>query len=247
MRKLLMFILALLCTCNIFAVSHAIAGTGTIIGKVLLKDGKPATAGIVLFYQKKELVPFDLQKYRFEPEEIAFIGSDGSFRAYLPAGTYYLEAVKRASNDIVGPPQAGEHQGIGINEKGRPNEYIMKSGERKDVGDIIGLVPYKSMNVKNVRTGVTGRILDRNGKPLSDAVVFAYPDIEMTGNALFVSDKTGKDGRYVLGLYTGGTYYLAVESFKKDSPDRTSVYGGLQPAPVILETGEVISGIDIDY
>jgi hypothetical protein len=231
----------------VFAVSDAIAATGTVTGKVLLKDGSHAAAGIVLFYRKKNTVPFDPQKYRFEPEEVAFIGTDGSFTAHLYAGAYYLEIVKRASSDISGPPKEGEYHRVLRDKKGKPIEHIIKAGEMIDIGNVTGLIPYKAINVKSIHTGIAGRILDRNGNPLSDAVVFAYNNSSMTGNALFVTDKTGRDGRYVLGLYKGGTYYLAVESFKKDAPDKREIYGGLEPLPVIVETGMVISGIDIDY
>ncbi len=222
--------------------SHAGSGTGTVTGKVINNDGKSVKGGIVAFFKKKNAMPFVPRKYRFEPEEVAFIESDGVFKERLDSGIYYVEVTQRASNMIIGPPGEGENHCISLDEKGMPREYIIKAGELNDIGEITGFKPYNKVKVDDINTGITGVVLSRSGSPVSGAVVFAHAHPSMTGNALFASDKTGKDGRYVLGVYGGGTYYINAENMDDDSVDGTRVP---ERVPVTLEKGKVVSGFDI--
>ncbi len=226
-------------------VSHACAETGTVTGKVVGKDGKPVKGGLVAFYKKKYDIQFMPRKYRFEPEEVAFIESNGVFKERLDSGIYYVEVVQRASNEIVGPPREGENHSISLNERGMPREYIIKAGEKNDIGKITGLKPYKKLKIDDIKTGITGVVRSRGGSPVSGAVVFVYADSFMTGIALFASDKTGKDGKYVLGVHSGGTYYISAENMDDNSVDDTRRYKGSDPIPVTMESGQVMKGFDI--
>lgn len=225
-------------------ISHTSAEAGTVTGRVVKKDGKPAALGMVIFYKKNGRVPYMPDKYRTEPEEIAFLDKDGNYRQQIKDGTYYFEAVLHSSSDMVGPPREGEYHGISIDEHGVPIEYIVTSGEDVHAGDITLLTQYTGLTIEDIDTGIAGKILDNSGNPLSDCVVFAYDNVSMKGNALFVSDITGESGSYVLGLSRGGTYYLSVQSFKEGAPQMIMVHGGNEPLPVTVETGRVITGID---
>ncbi len=240
-------VIVLLLSCPYSAFSYESTGTGTMSGKVLLKNGKPASAGMVYLYKENEMFPFAPHKYRPEPYEVAVIKRDGNFSVKLQAGSYFIEVVMRASNKMIGPPMAGEHQMISLDENSKPRRYIIKKGETNNIGNLTGLSPYKGMNFVKLGTGVTGTVRDRSGNPLSGAIVFAFTDRSMTGNALFISDTTGRDGKYILGVYKGGTYFLGIQFIDKDLTEQMSTYGGSDRTPLILKTGQVTNGIDITH
>jgi hypothetical protein len=80
-------------------------------------------------------------------------------------------------------------------------------------------------------------------------MVFAYQDPEMTGRPLFVSFKTGNDGKYILQLSEKGTYYLKSRNFygggRPSSGDIFGKYGGETPIAVNVNNKAVTKGIDI--
>lgn len=230
---------------TVAALPEADAGMGEISGRILDKSGKPAASGFVLIYKKSDTVPFNTGQYRSEPYEVASIEENGVFHARLQAGAYYLEAVLRSSGNIIGPPGTGDYFMVGLNTKGDPMEYVIEPGKKTDTGNLGVFTRYKGLTSETVGTGITGVVLDANGRPASDAVVFAYTDVSMTGNASFISDMTGQDGKYVLGVYKGGSYYLTARDMSDEYMRGLGVYGGMEPVPVILKTGDVISGIDI--
>ncbi len=222
---------------------HAGSEAATVTGKVVGNDGKVVKAGIVAFFKKNNAIQYEPRKYRFEPVEVAFIESDGVFKERLDSGIYYVEVIQRASNMIIGPPGEGENHCVSLDDKGMPREYIIKDGEMNDIGKISGFKPYIKLKVDDISTGITGVVLSRNGSPVSGAVVFAYAHPSMKGNALFVSDKTGIDGSYVVGFYGGGTYYISAENMDDDSVDETRV---TERVPVKLDKGQIIGGIEIN-
>jgi hypothetical protein len=89
-------------------------------------------------------------------------------------------------------------------------------------------------------------IIDGGGNPVPDAVVVAFLQPAVQTKPLFVSEKTGKDGKYVLRV-TPGTYYLRVRNaFASGPPEPGQIvgyYGEGQPAPVTIKEGEVLKDI----
>ena len=78
-------------------------------------------------------------------------------------------------------------------------------------------------------------------------LVFAFPSPMMFGRPLFVSERSDKDGKYLLRLYGGGKYYISSRTNYGGGPPTAEQTMGVyaKGQPLTLETGEVKKGIDI--
>jgi hypothetical protein len=84
---------------------------------------------------------------------------------------------------------------------------------------------------------------------LPNAVVQVYANPETQGKPIYVSHKTGKDGKYVVQLDQEGTYFVAIRAGYGGGRPRTGdmrgVYGGETAQPVTVRKQSVTEGIDI--
>jgi hypothetical protein len=98
-------------------------------------------------------------------------------------------------------------------------------------------------------TSISGRILDASGAAVPGAHAFAYEEKVMSHKKpAFLSAAAGADGRYVLHLSRGGTFYVGARSGYGDSPARGEWYGlfdGTADHAVNVEAGGVREGVDI--
>ena len=141
--------------------------------------------------------------------------SEGRFRIGLPAGRFYLAARKRLDGTRMGEPAAGDLNG---NYPGNPVTVV--SGSYLELGDF----PLVSVNAverqkrlqagkfEQTATRFEGQVVNRDGRPIEGIYVFAYLDSRMVGKPTFISAPTAGDGRYILNLGDGGTYYLGARS-----------------------------------
>jgi hypothetical protein len=223
--------------------------TGVISGRILTKDAAPLAWGEVMLYDASAGPPPMPDQYERTPDISRSSDADGRFKIDLPPGKYYLGAIKRMSNERFGPPQEGDYVFRHADEKGKPKEYVIKAGSLLDVGTISGAVPVRAQDLvkRAITTGMEGVVIDTDGRPIDDAVVLAFVNPSFKGKPLFISDKTGKDGKYILRL-TEGTFYLRVRnSFTSGPPEPGQIvgyYGDGTPAPVTVKAGEVQKGID---
>ncbi len=217
---------------------------GIITGKILIKGGSPLAGGSVWFYDALTgPPPFKNQMMR-PPFLRIEINADGTFRAELVSGKYYLRAVKRMSPEKAGL-QDGDYVYYGLDNKGEAKEYVVKSGEILDIGTISDVVLYKKSS-DVIRTAIEGVITDAEGKPVEGVVVFAFRDY--TDKPLYFSRRTGPDGKYKLSV-SEGTYYLRARNRLKggrpDPGELFGMYGGETPAPVTAKDGEITRAVDI--
>ena len=100
---------------------------------------------------------------------------------------------------------------------------------------------------QTVLTAIKGVIRDSAGKPVPDAVVVAFREQAAQSKPVFASEKTGKDGRYLLRVVPG-TYYLRARTGFSSGPPETGqivgYYGAAEPTPVTVKEGEVRSGVN---
>jgi hypothetical protein len=78
--------------------------------------------------------------------------------------------------------------------------------------------------------------------------VLLYDDSVMFNRPLYVSQKTGADGRYQLSFPKGGHYYLAARNELGGTPAPGEFYGRYQGSPdhsIDIKTGKVLKGIEI--
>jgi len=224
---------------------------GTITGRVMIKDGLPMANGLIYIFNSASGPPpsFDFRYWRV-PDEVARIDKEGRFTAVLPEGVYYLGAIRRTSGEELGPLQDGD-MFLPLPGEGESRQYTITSGPAKDVGMISGAVTFRKASVATT-TGINaieGRVIDSQGKPLENILVLAFTNAAMMGKPLFISEKTAKDGRYLLRVHQGGKYFLKIRSAYGGGAlqpgDIMGSYGKEEPVAVEVKTGAIVRGIDI--
>jgi hypothetical protein len=250
--KRLAFLTACLFLIAAVGVSAQETGKGKITGKLLTEDGKPMSDGSVFFFNAATGPPPSQEKYWRVPDAVAPIGDKGGFSLELPPGKYYLGAMKRISAEKnVGPPGEGDYFLKGQDAMGNPKPFFVKKGETTDIGTIAEAAPFKRAVVKYSGgiTAIEGVVRDPDGKPVEGAAVFGYKKPAARGKPLFASDKTGKDGKYILRVSEGGKYYLKVRDvFGGGPPKGGEIVGSFWqgvPVEASVQTGEITKGVDI--
>jgi len=197
--------------------------------------------GTYLYVYKKGM---DLYGPAFAVSEAT--GPDGRFDLQLPAGDYIVVARKRANGDAAGPVVAGDNKSefINLTVTGTTTELTVMAPTK--VGDSRRL----SKDQDATRTGLSGVIVDAEGNPVEGARVHVYDHVQMSERPKFVSEKTGPDGRYLIFLPEGGTYYLAARDKFGGPPKLGDLYGRydqgtIEPSAVIIREGEVLNDVDI--
>lgn len=251
--KIRCFLLALLAVLWAGSIAFAAnAKTGTITGTLQLAQGGPLANGVVLFFNAAGGPPPSHGKYWRVPDGMVNTDAAGKFTAVLPAGTYYLTAVKRAAGRTMGPPQQGDFYLPSLDKEGKPRECTVREGEVATIGTVAGAVPFQPQTNRPAAggTAIEGVVSDETGKPAAGVLVFAFASPAMVGTPLFASDKTGPDGRYVLRVDHDGTYFLKIrESYGGGIPKPGELIGSYgekdKPVPVTVKSGSSVTGIDI--
>jgi hypothetical protein len=222
---------------------------GTISGKIMIKDGGPLSGGQVIFFNAASGPPPEQERYDRTPDFVRNIDDDGKFSADIPEGKYYIGAVKRRSGETIGAPAEGDYTWRSLDEKGKPKAYAVEADKLLDIGTIAEAAPLKAESVvhRAVTTAIEGTVFDMDGKPVADAVVVAFINPSVQSKPLFISEKTGKDGKYLLRI-AAGTFYLRVRNqFASGPPEPGQIvgyYGEGTPAPVTIKEGEKLKDID---
>lgn len=224
--------------------------TGTVAGQVMLKGDGPMAGGMVYFFNETAGPPPSATMYWRVPGEAFGTDGNGRFVAEMPEGRYYMGAIRKKSGEPVGPPGSGDPFFVSQDEKGKPRLYNVLRGTAIDVG-ILEATPFNSDTLaKEGLTAIEGTVRDVDGKPVEGILVFAFTTQTIVGRPLFVSDRTGKDGKYRLRVAEGGTYYLRLRENYGGGPLRDSelkgVYGDKEPASaLVIKSGEILKDINI--
>ncbi|KAF0217380.1 MAG: hypothetical protein FD174_3346 [Geobacteraceae bacterium] len=253
MRRLVSIAVVSLCILAVFGMSHAEdVKVGTVSGQLMIKGGGPMSGGMVFLYNIATGPPPSSDKYWRVPDFVAETDDKGRFSVELLEGKYCLGAIKREAKKLIGPPIEGDYLFISRDEKGTPREYVIKKGEKLDVGVIAEAVPYKRSVVKEGITAIEGYVQDADGKPVEGVLVFAFVTPTIVGKPLFVSDKTAKDGKYILRVHAGGNYYLKTRNVYGGGPplsgeivDSYGEQAPVAPVEVRVKTGEIVKGINL--
>ena len=218
-------------------------GNGTLTGVVTLGGQPVEGASVILYLDGKG--DFRGMGYSTSPPT----GKDGVFRIdFLPESDYYVIARKRASGKNAGPLTDGDEFGYYV-----ANPVTVKGGKAAtiDLGVVskAGEIGKDDSLFRDTGTRVVGRILDKDGKPVKGTYAFAYTEKVMAHKRPeFLSRPADKDGRYVINLSQGGTYYIGSRSEYGDTPAMGEWYGryeGTGDHSVKVETGKAVEGIDI--
>lgn len=224
--------------------------TGSLSGTVMIKEGVPMANGVVFVFNSSSGPVPSSDKYWRVPDEIVKTDAHGKFVAKLPDGTYYIGAIQRKSGEEIGPPQEGD-MFLPFHGEGSPRPHVVANGSSTDIGVIVGAQPFKksSIKTKDGVTAIEGRITDTHGKPVRNAFVFAFLTPAMVGKPLFVSERTGKDGKYLLRVNQGGDYYLKTRNTygggAMKAGEIMGSYGQEKPVAVKAKTAEIVKGVNI--
>ncbi len=172
--------------------------------------------------------------------------SDGRFELELPDGDYVVVARKRTDGAETGPVVAGDNRSefIKISVRGGAVDLAISAplkvgDERRFTGDVVA-----------TRTGLAGVVTDSDGQPAEGTRVHVYDHVQMSERPKYVSEKTGPDGRYLIFLPAGGTYYLAARDKFGGPPKLGDLYGRydkgtIEPSAVVVEEGQILNDVDI--
>jgi hypothetical protein len=252
MRKLFLtvpaIIMSLIFFSYIFAEEAHEDSTGIITGRLVIKGVGPMMGGTVFFFNEASGPPPSATKYWRVPTEVFRVDENAGFTAILPEGKYYMGAIERHTGELLGPPQEGDYFFISQDKKGKPRKYTVKKNATLDLGIISGAKPFKRTTlVKKGITAMEGSILNEKGEPAAGMLVFAFTTPTMVGRPLFVSERSDKDGKYLLRLYRGGKYYLrARANYGGGPPSADEVMGIYKDGkPISIKTGQARKGIDV--
>lgn len=189
-------------------------------GRVTLA-GQPV-AGAVVYLYLDTADGLKGQGYRMSPET----GEDGQFYFdSLPESDYFLLARQRRNGQLVGPVKSGDRIGYFPG-----NPVTLRSGESILVDlplvEKLETVAGSETFGKQTGTRVEGLVVDSQGRPVVGVHVFAYTD-RVIGHQrpAALSTPTAADGRFLVYLPGGGTYYLGARELYGDSPMPGELFG----------------------
>lgn len=213
-------------------------GKSGIVGQVRLKvDGRPLGDAYVNIYPDTISNLLGPSQFISSPTD-----QEGRYAIDLPPGTYYVVARKRMTGDSTGPLSPGdyysEHQRI-------VTEVLPGKRSVVDLPVIAMKAPMffkKEVVDRETTTGIRGRLVDLNGKPLPGGFAMAYTDVDMKRLPDYASTLSDAEGRFTIYLPTGGTFYLAARFHAWDMPQPGEPYGKLE-APVVVDNGKFVEGV----
>lgn len=223
--------------------------TGTLTGRMMIAGETPMTDGLVYVYNLARGPAPSAERYWRIPDASARLDGEGRFSLKLAPGEYSVGAIKRARGVRIGPPDVGDHFLVAQDEKGIPLKFSVAAPGTRDIGMISGARPYRvSSEIKGI-TALEGIVLDRHDRPVEGAMVFAFSGAAVVGKPLFVSNRSDREGKFLLRTHEGGTYFLKVrDTFGGGPPVEGSLYDGEKEEPmlqVMLTSGEITRGVTL--
>ena len=211
-----------------------------ISGRVLYKDIPVKDAFVTIFLD-------DSDEFKGPGYSIVSTDSNGEFFFdYLPESEYFILVRKRGSGEKVGPIYEGD---LYAYFPGNPL-YTQNSKTKNITINCVSKIDDENLEGKTLpKTGLSGTILDTDGNLVAGVHVFAYTD-PVIGHKRpkALSFATKDDGRFVLELKEGGTYYVGAREKHGDSPEPGELFGMYEVTPdhsIKVDTDTFIQNITI--
>lgn len=196
-------------------------------GRITDIDGKPVPAAEVFVYDSATIRrPADFISAR--------TGADGRFRLVLPYQKYWVVARVR-SGESFGPLLPGDRH------SGEPlilePDVVGEMQQDFTVVDIREAVRQKQ-KIRGDIMPLTGRLLDRDNKPVKDAYAFALLERVVRGVPEYISAWSGEGGAYTLYI-PPGRYFAGCSAVFPPAPGTPA---GLE---LLLEPDKKMLPLDI--
>lgn len=219
-------------------------GHSGITGTVTLKaDGRPVEAAYVNIYTDTVSNLLGPSQFLSRPTD-----KEGHYTLDVPPGRYYVVARKRMTGGPTGPIAPGdffsEHQRV-------VTEVVAGKLSVVDLPVVAMRSPmfFKGEVVDHESdTGIRGRLVDGNGRPVPGGFAMAYHDPDMKRLPDYASTLSDADGNFTIYLPAAGTFYLAARMHAWDMPQPGEPYGrlgGEAPTGVAVAKGSFVDGITI--
>lgn len=219
-------------------------GRTGLIGTVRFKDGgKPLAGAYVNVYPDATSNLLGPSQFISGPTD-----ADGHYLLDVPAGTYYIVARKRTTGEPSGPLAPGDYYS---EHKRIVAEVRSGSLARVDLEVVPMKAPMffkKNLVERKTDTGIRGRLVDANGKPVPGSFAIAYVDDDLKRLPDYASTLSDGEGRFTIYLPQGGTYFLAARIHAWDMPRHGELYGKLggdQPQPLQVRKGEFVEDVTL--
>ena len=195
-----------------------------VSGRAFDEKGEPLAGGAVYFYGGAA------DGFRGIPGFFARVGEDGSFRARIRKGSFFVIARKRESGELFGPTEIGDHFGYYPR-----NPVVLKEGDaagiRIDAPPRLGMLEmFEGFPAQERGIVLRVKVVDPSGNPVPGVRILAYGKEGMTGFPAFVSGKSGGGGEAELTVLDEGTYFLLARE-NLGGPAESEWYGKYAGAP----------------
>ena len=195
---------------------------GTLKGQIFV-DGKPFPDAIVSFFDKKGGPPPIVGKVRRVPDMVGRTDANGYFSVQLMPGEYSVGTLKRAVADGPGPPREGEKFFFVRGGDGKLRYVSVPTKQELDAGRLDGVPPGQFEEFTQSIT-IRGTVKDPEGKPVEGMMVSVKDDIN-SSRPKYISEPTGKDGRYEMKVPPGRYFVVARGAIQGGRPRAGSSVG----------------------
>lgn len=247
--KLLPVILIVCAVVFGFSCSPATVFAGTVTGQVMIDATTPMAKGVVLLYSNFTGPPPNPYKYWRIPDQVFPADNDGKFSLNLPPGEWYMMIAQKKQDTEIGPPLESEFLYFHGDSSGNARAIPVTDQGTVDLGKLTGTftwLPAMSERSKGI-TSVEGVVLTAEGKPVPNLVVLAFYTPETRRRPAFVSERTDKDGKFIIRVAGGGDYWLKVRGIIGGGAPATGEYQNttdeFTPFMVSLENDQKLEGV----
>ncbi len=218
----------------------------TISGQLMIAK-TPMINGVVFLFDKSKGPPPSHDKYWRIPDQFFPADKDGKFSIEVPEGTYYLQAAQKDPNADMGPAKVDEFHYFHGDSKGNPIPLILTTGAILNLGQLnASILPVKLQEFDKGITAISGVVSDIEGKPVVGVMVFASFSMDSTGRPAFVSTRTDINGKYLLRVHDGGTFYLKIRGvIGGGSPENGEIMSADEPVMVTIKKEQKLDGVSL--
>ena len=209
------------------------ARMGSLSGQVFAQ-GRALPNAVVSFFNSKEGPPPVVGGARRVPDMVGRTDKDGRFVVKLLPGTYFMGALARPKGQGPGPPRPGERYYFMRKADGTLRVFTVKTRLLTPAGRIDGVPPADVAGFNDRFLTIEGRLIDRDGKPLSGMVV-TLKNSPQAARPRYIATPSGVDGRFVMQVPPGRYYVMAREEIRGGRPRTGSYIGTYGKEPPALE------------